>query len=174
MLPPLRERSEDIRLLIDHFLRISARRQGKSIDYVPEHVMTALMRYSWPGNIRELQNFIERSVILTRGAELQAPICELINRNIPIPGARTLADADRAHIMATLHETNWVVGGPNGAALRLGLNRTTLIAKMRKLGISREAARPSSAQSDSYAKTVPSRFPKSASRATFGSRRCWH
>jgi len=138
--PPLRERMQDIRLLVAHFLRIFAEHQGKSIERVPEDVMTAVERYSWPGNIRELQNFIERSVILTRSAELRAPVAELTNMGKLIVGGRTLADADRAHIIATLRETNWVVGGPNGAATRLGMNRTTLIAKMRKLGIFRGAA----------------------------------
>src|SRR5262249_26724606 len=137
-LPPLRARTGDIPLLVDHFIRTSACRQGKSIPHVPDDVMTALIKYNWPGNIRELQNFIERSVIRTKGTELQFPMAELRNKRIPIPGVRTLADADRAHIISTLRETNWVVGGRNGAAARLGLARTTLIAKMRKLGISRE------------------------------------
>jgi formate hydrogenlyase transcriptional activator len=137
-LPPLRERLGDVPLLVDHFVRASARRQGKSIEHIPIHVMTALVRYSWPGNIRELQNFIERSVILTRGTELLAPVADLMTRGIPTRSIRTLADADRAHIISTLHETKGVVGGPNGAAAILGLNRTTLLAKMRKLGISRE------------------------------------
>jgi formate hydrogenlyase transcriptional activator len=131
---------QDIRLLVAHFLRIFAEHQGKSIERVPEDVMTAVERYSWPGNIRELQNFIERSVILTRSAELRAPVAELTNIGKLIAGGRTLADADRAHIIATLRETNWVVGGRNGAATRLGVNRTTLIAKMRKLRIFRDAA----------------------------------
>src|SRR5262249_48294052 len=94
----------------------------------------------WPGNVRELQNFIERAVVLTRGPELQAPVTELRNGPVAAPGVRTLADAERAHILSALRETNWTVGGRNGAAARLGLFRTTLIAKMRKLGISRETA----------------------------------
>jgi transcriptional regulator with GAF, ATPase, and Fis domain len=137
-LPPLRERTDDIPMLVEHFVRTSARHLGKSIAYVPDRVMTALVDYNWPGNIRELQNFIERSVILTKGAELQAPIGELVNKRAPIPVSRTLADAQRAHIISVLRETNWIVGGRNGAAARLGLLRTTLIAKMRKLGISRD------------------------------------
>jgi formate hydrogenlyase transcriptional activator len=141
-LPPLRERGGDIPLLVDHFLRTFASRQGKSIEHVPADVMTALVRYDWPGNIRELQNFIERSVILTRGAELRPPIAELTNQERPNCLLRTLADADRAHIIATLRQTNWVVGGPNGAAARLGLKRTTLLFKMRNLGISKETAKP--------------------------------
>jgi transcriptional regulator of acetoin/glycerol metabolism len=99
----------------------------------------ALVRHDWPGNIRELQNFIQRSVIMTSGAELGAPVAELADRRLSIP-ASTLADAERAHIISTLHETNWVVGGRDGAAVRLGVLRTTLIAKMRKLGISRDTA----------------------------------
>ena len=137
ILPPLRERAEDIPLLVAHFVRTFAERQGKSIEQIPDDVMTAIESYNWPGNIRQLQNFIERSVVLTRGTELRAPIAELTNRELPDDNVRTLADAERAHIIATLRETNWVVGGRNGASVRLGLNRTTLIAKMRKLGISR-------------------------------------
>jgi formate hydrogenlyase transcriptional activator len=136
-LPPLRERVGDIPLLAAHFLRIFAQRQGKSIKSVPDDVMKVLEGYSWPGNIRELQNFIERSVIRTPGVDLRCPVAELVNQGIPEAGVRTLADADRAHIIATLGETTWVVGGPKGAAARLGLKRTTLIAKMRRLGISR-------------------------------------
>jgi formate hydrogenlyase transcriptional activator len=139
-LPPLRERMGDIPPLVAHFVRRFAERQGKSIDIIPDHVLRALERYTWPGNIRELQNFIERSVILSRGAELQAPVAELASAQMSCTVPRTLADADRAHIMTTLNETNWVVGGVNGAAARLGLKRTTLIAKMRKLGLSREGA----------------------------------
>jgi len=140
LLPPLREREGDIPLLVAHFVRTFAERQGKSIEHIPDHVLEALERYPWPGNIRELQNFIERSVILTRGSELRAPIGELMHAQKPCAAPRTLADADRAHIITALEQTNWVVGGVNGAAARLGLKRTTLIAKMRKLGLSREAA----------------------------------
>jgi formate hydrogenlyase transcriptional activator len=158
-LPPLRERAGDIPLFVDHFLRTFARRQGKSIEHVPDDVMTALIGYNWPGNIRELQNFIERAVIRTKGTELRAPIAELMKQGIPVPGVRTLADADRAHIIATLHETNWVVGGRNGAAARLGVNRTTLIGKMRKLGVSRETADQSTEQFDSYTRAASSSLP---------------
>jgi len=157
-LPPLRERAEDIRLFVAHFLRTFAHRQGKSIEYVSDQVMTAIERYSWPGNIRELQNFIERSVILTRGVELRAPIAELIKSEPQVDDVRTLEAANRAHIKATLRETSWVVGGPNGAAARLGMHRTTLIARMQKLGISRETIEPSTEQSDSYVKPQESQF----------------
>jgi transcriptional regulator with GAF, ATPase, and Fis domain len=138
--PPLRDRTDDIPLLVQHFVREFASRHSKSISCVPDGVMAALLAYSWPGNIRELQNFIERSVILTKGATLQAPVAELLSKRASVPTGRTLADAERAHIISTLRETNWAVGGRNGAAVRLGLVRTTLIAKMRKLGISRKTA----------------------------------
>jgi len=162
-LPPLRERPDDIPLLVDHFLRTSKCRQAESIERVSDEVMAALVRYDWPGNIRELQNFIQRSVILTKGGvELRAPVSELTNKGIPIPGARTLADADRAHIIWTLRETNWVVGGRNGAAARLGLNRSTLISKMRKLRISRETAEQSTEYLDSYANAASSSLPAPA------------
>jgi formate hydrogenlyase transcriptional activator len=150
-LPPLRERIGDIPLLVDHFLRSYAHRQGKSIEYVSDEVMAAIKKYSWPGNIRELQNFIERSVILTRGPALQAPVEELEKNDVFAHKVCTLADADRVHIIGTLQETNWVVGGKSGAASRLGLNRTTLVAKMRKLGISRETVEQRARLSNSYA-----------------------
>ena len=137
--PPLRERRDDIPVLVRHFVHAYASRHGKSITSVPDGIMKALVRHDWPGNIRELQNFIERSVIMTSGAELGAPVAELADRRLSIP-ASTLADAERAHIISTLHETNWVVGGRDGAAVRLGVLRTTLIAKMRRLGISRDTA----------------------------------
>ena len=133
-IPPLRDRPDDIPLLIDHFLSESARRHGRATPSVPREVVAALVGYAWPGNIRQLQNFIERSVIVSTGRELRAPIGELTNANGPTPHARTLADADRAHIVSALRKTKWVVGGQSGAAARLGLNRTTLISKMRKLG----------------------------------------
>jgi len=148
-LPPLRERGDDIPLLIEHFVEKFARRQGKSIERVPHEVMDALRRYNWPGNIRELQNFIERSVIFTNGSELRAPIADLTKSEIQVDDVRTLEDANRAHIKTTLRETRWVVGGPNGAAARLGVHRTTLISRMRKLGISRAAVEPSVGQSGS-------------------------
>jgi transcriptional regulator with GAF, ATPase, and Fis domain len=152
MLPPLRERVDDIPSLVDHFVRTCAEREGKFIEHVAEDIMTALTRYDWPGNIRELQNFIERSVILSRGTELRAPVEELSKNEVFADDARTLADADRVHIINTLLKTDWVVGGKYGAACRLGLNRTTLVAKMRKLGISREIVEQGAALSNSHAK----------------------
>jgi transcriptional regulator with GAF, ATPase, and Fis domain len=152
MLPPLRERVDDIPSLVDHFVRTCAEREGKFIEHVAEDIMAALTRYDWPGNIRELQNFIERSVILSRGTELRAPVEELSKNEVFADDARTLADADRVHIINTLLKTDWVVGGKYGAACRLGLNRTTLVAKMRKLGISREIVEQGAALSNSHAK----------------------
>lgn len=149
-IPPLRVRADDIPPLTEHFLRTFASQYGKSIEHVPADVMSALMRYDWPGNIRELQNFIERSVILTSGAELRAPIAEL-NNDAALNGVVTkLADAERAHITAILRQSNWVVGGVNGAAVKLGLKRTTLIAKMRNLGISKEVATSNVTSIDAY------------------------
>jgi len=153
-LPPLRERADDIPLLVDHFVRTFAGRQRKSIEHVPDDVMAAITRCDWPGNIRELQNFIERSVLLTKGTELRAPVTQLTQGALKCP-SHTLADADRTHIIATLRETNWVVGGPNGAAKKLGVKRTTLIKKMQKLGILKETAPASSRPSSSYGDRRP-------------------
>jgi transcriptional regulator with GAF, ATPase, and Fis domain len=139
MLPPLRERKDDIPLLVEYFVRTFAARHGKSINHISEEVLEVLKRHDWPGNIRELQNFVERAVIMTTGPVLRPPIAELARREVRSVLPRTLADAQRAHITEILGETNWVVGGPNGAATRLGLPRTTLIARMQKLGISPEA-----------------------------------
>jgi formate hydrogenlyase transcriptional activator len=137
-LPPLREREDDIPILIEHFVRKFAKRQGKSIDCFPDEVMEALRRHNWPGNVRELQNVIERAVIMTTGPVLELPTRALVTQNVSSTPTQTLEDAERAHITKTLHETNWVVGGRGGAATRLGLARTTLIAMMHRLGIRRE------------------------------------
>src|SRR3989442_1335386 len=117
-------------------------RYSKSIDHVSDDVMAAIIRNQLPGKIRELQKFIERSVIMTKGRELRAPIAELTNQETRDGVVRTLNDAHRALIIKTLRQTNWVVGGPNGAAARLGLNRTTLITKMQRLGISTRPTKP--------------------------------
>ena len=134
-LPPLREREDDIPSLIEHFVQKFAKQQGKSIDRIPDEVMEVMQRHDWPGNIRELQNVIERAVIMTTGRVLDLQMTGFRTQNIGSLPIRTLADAERAHIMATLQESNWVVGGRRGAAARLGLARTTLINKMRKLDI---------------------------------------
>src|ERR1700678_2769073 len=138
-LPPLREREDDVRLLANYFVRKFAERQGKSIDYIPDEIMEVLKHYLWPGNIRELQNFIERAVIMTTGRVLHPNMADLRTEDSVYPSV-TLHDAERAHITAALRETRWVVGGRNGAAARLGLPRTTLIAMMRRLGITSGAA----------------------------------
>ena len=145
-LPPLRERRDDIALLTEYFLGKFAGQQGKVIATIPRDVMAALEHYDWPGNIRELQNVIERGVIITTSSELSRQTTELLtpgeaaSARFPAEAEptsmRTMADAARAHITATLRATNWVVGGPNGAAARLGLPRTTLMARMQRLGVS--------------------------------------
>ena len=135
-LPPLRERGGDIPLLARHFAGKFAERQGKVIESIPEEVMEALEGHHWPGNIRELQNYMERAVIMTTGAVLRPRLAEL-RMQASSTEVRTLADAERAHIVSTLKETNWVVGGPGGAAARLGVPRTTLIARMQRLGLAK-------------------------------------
>jgi formate hydrogenlyase transcriptional activator len=138
LLPPLRARSEDIPALVSHFVEVYGRRMGKQIDHIPPATISALSSYQWPGNIRELQNFIERSVILSDGAVLSPPLAELKRSPVAEPlGAVTLKDAERDHILKTLMQTRWVVAGPNGAAARLGMKRSTLYFRMQKLGISR-------------------------------------
>jgi formate hydrogenlyase transcriptional activator len=137
-LPPLREREDDIPSLIEHFVQKFAKQQGKSIDRIPDEVMEVLQRHDWPGNIRELQNVIERAVIMTTGRVLDLQMTGFRTQNIGSLPIRTLADAERAHIMATLQQSNWVVGGRRGAAARLGLARTTLITMMQRHGITRE------------------------------------
>jgi formate hydrogenlyase transcriptional activator len=135
-LPPLRDRPEDIPLLARHFVKLFAARMGKRIDDIPCDVMSALIEYKWPGNIRELENFIERCVILSEGSKLHAPLQKL--KGVPKSGAPepiTLADAERDHIRKTLHRTNGILAGPNGAAVRLGVKRSTLYSRMEKLGI---------------------------------------
>ncbi len=156
-LPPLRERRSDIPLLAEHFVEKFARQQGKTIDTIPDEVMAALVCHDWPGNIRELQNVIERSVVMTTGRVLSMPTKEPSTRGevLPVRAAevtgrasiKTMADAERAHIVATLRTTNWVVGGPRGAAAQLGLARTTLIARMERLGISSDIPRARSRMS---------------------------
>jgi formate hydrogenlyase transcriptional activator len=139
-LPPLRERKEDIPLLVHFFTQKFAKRMRKPIERIPTEVMTALTRYSWPGNIRELQNFIERAVILSRGAVLEVPLAELKQNGKTATeqnGNSTLEAVEREHILRVLRETNWVIGGAAGAAVRLGVPRTTLNNKMQRLGISR-------------------------------------
>ena len=137
-LPPLRARREDIPALVEHFVEVYAHRMDKPIERITPETMSALSSYQWPGNIRELQNFIERSVILTSGNVLQPPLAGLESAaEAESLGAVTLEDAERDHIRKILEQTRWVVAGPNGAAARLGIKRSTLYFRMQKLGISR-------------------------------------
>jgi formate hydrogenlyase transcriptional activator len=159
LLPPLRERRDDIPRLVRHFAQMVARRMGRRIETIPAETMDALVQYPWPGNIRELENVIERGVILSPGTSLHVNLSELVVRGerLPADGQKsgfdrtnelrstpsspnsgsTLADAERDHILDVLNETDWVLGGPKGAAARLALKRTTLQSKMKKLGIAR-------------------------------------
>ena len=143
--PPLRERAGDIPALVQYFTQKFATRMNKRITTIPTDTMTALSRYHWPGNIRELENFIERAVILTRGSSLSAPLAELkARRSLTDGDARnisTLEEAEREHIRQALQQANWLVGGPTGAAAKLGMKRTTLQSRMAKLGIERPGAR---------------------------------
>jgi formate hydrogenlyase transcriptional activator len=150
-LPPLRERGEDIPRLVRHFAQKHAQRMNRQIDTIPAETMRALREWHWPGNVRELENFIERAVILSRGSVLNVPVSELRAAApqaspAPTPGSspvvpqpRTLEESEREYILKVLRETRGVLSGSNGAAARLGLKRTTLQGKMRKLGISRDA-----------------------------------
>jgi len=129
-------------LLVRYFAQKYAQRMKKPIESIPARAMAALSEYHWPGNVRELENFIERAVILSRGNELQIPLAELKQKttlpaNFSSSGFATLEHAEREHIIRTLGETKWVIGGPWGAANRLGMKRTTLQSRMRKLGITR-------------------------------------
>ena len=138
--PPLRARPEDIPLLVRYFVQRFSRQMNKNIETVPIETMEALSRYCWPGNIRELENVIERAVIISSGPILKVAVHELCNKAAPDEteaAFQTLEDVERAKILATLKQTKWVLGGPNGAAVRLGLNRSTLHFRMKKLGIAR-------------------------------------
>jgi formate hydrogenlyase transcriptional activator len=144
MLPALRERRGDIPALVTHFVKMFSRRMGKQVDGISPETMTAFQWYSWPGNIRELQNLVERAVILSRDGVLPNPLRKEQTELIPtlhhtrtFLSSMTLEDSDRALIVETLEHASWVVGGPRGAAAKLGLKRTTLLAKMRRLDISR-------------------------------------
>jgi formate hydrogenlyase transcriptional activator len=138
--PPLRDRAEDIPLLVHFFANRFAQQMKKKIQSVPKETMAALVSYNWPGNIRELQNLVERGVILSRGSTLEIPLAELkraTRATTQVNTSTTLESVERDHILRILSETRWVIGGPAGAAARLGMNRTTLNHRMRKLGISR-------------------------------------
>ena len=147
LLPPLRERREDIPALVTHFVEIFGRRMGRQIEHIPPETISALSSYQWPGNIRELQNLIERAVILSNDGVLSNPLPTALAQVVSTsPAATTLRDSERTLILKTLEAVGWVVGGPKGAAAKLGLKRTTLIHKMQKLGIFRPS--PVSIQAD--------------------------
>jgi transcriptional regulator with GAF, ATPase, and Fis domain len=139
--PPLRDRVGDIPVLVRHFVSAHSRRMGKAIETIPQETMDALTRWPWPGNIRELENFLERAVILTRGPELYVPLSELETNTAEeqdqLERNPTLQAAERDHILRVLRETKGQIGGSDGAAERLGLKRTTLNSKLKKLGIER-------------------------------------
>jgi formate hydrogenlyase transcriptional activator len=138
MLPPLRDRSQDIPALVTHFVEIYGRRMNREIEHIPSTTMSALTSYHWPGNIRELQNLIERAVILSNDGVLPNPLPSGETLAPPVPSsATTLKDSERILILHALESVGWVIGGAKGAAAKLGLKRTTLIHKMQKLGISR-------------------------------------
>jgi formate hydrogenlyase transcriptional activator len=145
LLPALRERREDIPVLVTHFVKLFSRRMGKQVHSIPPETMAAFQWYSWPGNIRELQNLVERAVILSRDGVLPSPLHKkqtepmfpCVNRTRTFHPSMTSEDSDRALILEKLEQTGWIVGGPRGAAAKLGLKRTTLLARMRRLGISR-------------------------------------
>jgi transcriptional regulator with GAF, ATPase, and Fis domain len=146
-LPALRERREDIPALVTHFMRIFSRRMAKQVDSISPETMAAFQWHSWPGNIRELQNLVERAVVLSQDGVLPNPLQKRPPTSImsglraqALQSSMTLEDSDRSLILETLEQTGWVVGGPRGAAAKLGLKRTTLLAKMRRLGISRPIA----------------------------------
>jgi formate hydrogenlyase transcriptional activator len=137
-LPPLRERREDIPALVEHFVNILGRRVGRQIDRIPDETILALCAYDWPGNIRELQNLIERAVILSEDGVLPNPLLSAGTLGISVsPAPTTLIESERAVILRALEAAGWVIGGRDGAAIRLGVKRTTLIYKMQRLGISR-------------------------------------
>jgi formate hydrogenlyase transcriptional activator len=138
--PPLRKRREDIPILVRFFTQRHAVRMRKNIQTVPAHALDILSRYAWPGNIRELENLVERSVILTQGTDLQVPMSELQTESRPALSTTTLEEAEREQILRALRESRWVIGGAAGAAARLGIKRTTLQSKIQKLGIARPQA----------------------------------
>jgi formate hydrogenlyase transcriptional activator len=151
-LPPLRERTDDIPRLVEHFVRKFSARHNKPVQTIPEEVMQFLKYHDWPGNIRELQNFIERAVVMSPGPVLRPALNELkqMTRPTSTPDSRTLAAAERDHILEALRQTDGTIGGQQGAAARLGLPRTTLVYKMRKLGIdTRRSHRPAGIQYES-------------------------
>jgi formate hydrogenlyase transcriptional activator len=161
LLPPLRERREDIPALVTHFIEIYGSRMSRQIQHIPPTTMSALMSYPWPGNIRELQNLIERAVILSNDGVLPNPVPMTEPQPvIASTSATTLRESERSLILRTLESVGWVIGGAKGAAAKLGLKRTTLIHKMQKLGIYRPGL-PRSEDVTELAAQEPDRLPQS-------------
>jgi formate hydrogenlyase transcriptional activator len=159
-LPPLRERVEDIPQLVDYFVQKFSMRLNKIIDVIPDEVMEILKAHDWPGNIRELQNTIERAVVLSPGPALRPTLTELrqMSKQPTAAAAQTFAEASREHILEVLEQSRWMIGGRDGAAERLGLPRTTLIYKMRKLGIEARRAQRSRPPAQIGLDPGPARF----------------
>jgi formate hydrogenlyase transcriptional activator len=152
----LRERREDIPALVGHFVELLGRRVGRQIDDIPRETMLDLCSYDWPGNVRELQNLIERALILSEDGVLPNPLLTAGTQRISVsPSPTTLVDSERAMILRTLEAAGWVIGGRNGAAVRLGVKRTTLLYKMQRHGI----ARPSPVDHDDRPRT-PDQLPQ--------------
>src|SRR5271167_4077401 len=141
MMPPLRARREDIPVLVRHYVDKYAKRMNRQIETIPSHAMEIFENYPWPGNVRELQNFMERAVILSTGSVLRPPLAELQRPTVQATSSKlsTLKELEREHVLQAVRESNWIIGGPNGAAARLGMKRTTLAYRIQKLGI---ACRP--------------------------------
>jgi len=137
LVPPLRDRRQDIPLLVRHYVDKYSSRMNRRIETIPSRAMEVFASYPWPGNVRELQNFIERAVILSPGSSLRPPLAELKEASVPSPSSKlnTLEEVEREHVLRAIRESNWVIGGPNGAAARLGMKRTTLTYRIRKLKI---------------------------------------
>jgi formate hydrogenlyase transcriptional activator len=163
-LPPLRERVEDIPQLVDYFVKKFSERFNKPVYVVPDEVMQILKAHDWPGNIRELENTIERAVVLSPGPVLRPTLTELrqMSKQPTAAAAQTLAEASREHILEVLEETRWMIGGRDGAAERLGLPRTTLIYKMRKLGIGPRRTHQSRPATQIGFDPAPARFQAAA------------
>jgi formate hydrogenlyase transcriptional activator len=138
LMPPLRERQGDIPSLVRYFVEKHARRMNRKVETIPAETLEQLVHYPWPGNIRELENLIERAVIVSPGPVLRVPLGELRSSTETVGESQTLRAAEREHILKALETTKWVLAGPRGAAARLGMKRTTLQSKMRKLGIEKQ------------------------------------
>jgi transcriptional regulator with GAF, ATPase, and Fis domain len=158
-LPPLRERRQDIRPLLEHYVEMFSCRMGKGIDNIPDEFVNAFESYSWPGNVRELQNVIERAVILSNDGLLPNLLRPTrADSVVAFPAGRTLRESERLLILGALEATGWLVGGPYGAAARLGMKRTTLIARMKKHGIFRPA------EDSNFDQVVHSNYPAAGRR----------